>query len=412
MRNTLLGIFFLVSALGIVFGVIYYNSTVRHIPVVFSPHDMLHSLWSSYKAEYLEPGTGRTLDKSRDNVTTSEGQSYTMLRAVWMDDKETFDRSWKWTKDNLGHTDDALFSWLFGKRADGSYGPLIAKGGEHTASDADIDIALALLFAHNRWHGDAYLSSAKAIIRDIWREEVVLIGGRPYLASNNVEKESLSRIVVNPSYFAPYAYREFARVDLEHNWKGLVDTSYEVLSRSLELPLDKKRSALLPPDWVELNRTSGALGAPDGTGLSTNFGFDAMRVPWRIALDYRWNGELRAKALLTKLSFLREEWEQNGKIASIYGHDGKSVDTHESPAVYGATLPYFLLVAPDAAEKMYRLKLQILYDPDERIWKDKLSYYDDNWAWFGMAFYWNELPKLSTDQASLLEKTRSTLVVR
>ena len=42
-----------------------------------------------------------------------------MLRAVWMGDKQTFDQSWTWTKDNLQHkTTDHLFSWLFGKQAE------------------------------------------------------------------------------------------------------------------------------------------------------------------------------------------------------------------------------------------------------------------------------------------------------
>ncbi len=244
------------------------------------------------------------------------------------------------------------------------------------------------------------------MIKDIWREEVVLIGGHPYLASNNIEKDSETRIIVNPSYFAPYAYREFARIDPEHNWKGLIDTSYEVLSRSLELPLGKKKSALLPPDWIELNRTSGAMSAPNAAGISTNFGFDAMRVPWRIALDYRWNGEVRAKALLSKMSFLLLEWQQQKKISSIYSHDGKSVDAHESPSLYGAVLPYFLLADPGSAEKIYLSKLQILYDPDERKWKEKLSYYDDNWAWLGIAFYWNELPKLSREQVVAPKENR------
>src|SRR3989338_2078064 len=51
-------------------------------PIVFSEQRMLYLLWEGYKEEYLEPETWRTLDKQRNNITTSEGQSYTMLRSV------------------------------------------------------------------------------------------------------------------------------------------------------------------------------------------------------------------------------------------------------------------------------------------------------------------------------------------
>ena len=68
------------------------------------------------QAEFVEQGTGRTLDPSQGGITTSEGQSYTMMRAVWSDDRATFDSSWQWTKDNLQRP-DRLLSWRFGPRA-------------------------------------------------------------------------------------------------------------------------------------------------------------------------------------------------------------------------------------------------------------------------------------------------------
>src|SRR5690606_5554171 len=70
-------------------------------PPEFSRKNMLQALWFNYKINYLEEDTFRSLDKQQGGITTSEGQSYTMLRAVWMDDKETFDRAWQWTKDNI-----------------------------------------------------------------------------------------------------------------------------------------------------------------------------------------------------------------------------------------------------------------------------------------------------------------------
>jgi endoglucanase len=362
--------------------------------LIFSPTQVLGATWLHYKEQYLEQGSGRTLDKSRDNVTTSEGESYTMLRAVWQGDRATFDQSWGWTKDNLLHDDDWLFSWLFGQRDDGSYGVLAAQGGEHSASDADQDIALALVFAYARWQDPAYIGEARRILDDIWDKEVITVNGKPYLAANDLEKFSSSdSAIINPSYLAPYAYRVFALVDSAHPWGELVDTSYDVLSRSMDEPLGSVVSAGLPPDWVRINKTTGALLAPGGE-LQTSFGFDALRVPLRLALDYEWYADPRAKELLGKMSLLSGQWKSAGALAATYAHDGSIVQNFETPAMYGGTIGYFLFADPALAKDVYEKKLGFLYNSDTNDWKQRLSYYDDNLAWFGIGVYNHLLPNL------------------
>src|SRR4051812_37690395 len=123
------GIFLLILAFLTLGFVAYKNSPRRRIPIIFSPRSELASLWTEYKDEYIEKDSFRVLDKQKNNITTSEGQSYAMLRAVWQDDKPTFDGVWKFTKDNLQHTKgDKLFSWLFGEVSPGKYGVLESQG--------------------------------------------------------------------------------------------------------------------------------------------------------------------------------------------------------------------------------------------------------------------------------------------
>lgn len=368
-------------------------------PPEFSPKNMLQALWHQYKSNYLEPDTFRALDKQRDNITTSEGQSYSMLRAVWMDDKQAFDASWKWTKDNIQRKEDHLIAWLFGEREDGTYGILTGRGGYNTASDADVDIALALLFAHKRWNEEQYYGDAIVLIRSIWEREVVAIGGRPYLAANNVEKTvSKPFIIVNPSYFAPYAYKIFKEVDPDHDWLGVAETSYEVTLASMESKLDKASSAGLPPDWVGIDRVTGELLAvPQPTSLTTNYSYDALRTPWRFALDWQWNEDPRAKEVLDGMKSLSDEWRREGSIVSSYGHDGEELDTVESPAMYGGSLGYFVANDAGAGREIYESQLERFYDPNMSRWSRQLSYYDENWAWFGMALYHGELRNLYTD---------------
>ncbi|HEY4494669.1 MAG TPA: glycosyl hydrolase family 8, partial [Candidatus Paceibacterota bacterium] len=199
-KTKYIGIFLIVIA-GITFLTLWYkNRSGAGIPIVFSEKSMLNFLWQNYKANYIERDTGRTLDKQQDDITTSEGQSYSMMRAVLEDDQITFDSVYKWTQENLGRDEDHLFSWLFGKKPNGKYGVLVDKGGYNTASDADTDIALALIFAYERWHEERYINDAKNIINDIWEKEVVLIRGVPYMSANNLEKFLSTNIIINPSY--------------------------------------------------------------------------------------------------------------------------------------------------------------------------------------------------------------------
>lgn len=361
-------------------------------PVVFSDERMLLELWSTYKKNVLEPDTLRALDKGQGNITTSEGQSYTMLRAVWMDDKATFDQTWQWTKDNL-QRDDSLMAWKFGQLPNGEYGIQTASGGNNTATDGDTDIAFALLMAASRWKEPAYLYDARPIMKSVWEKEVVVINGRPVVAANDIERLNTESIIVNPSYLSPYVYKVFAKADPARNWGAVSDNSYTILEASHKLALDKPTSSGLAPNWIRVNRTTGAVQA--ATDLDSNYGYDAFRTPWRLALDWQWNKDQRAKKLLASYSLLSEEWRTAKTINAIYSHDGQTVSDHQVPAAYGANLAYFMVEQPSQADDIYRTKLLPLYSPDTQSWRQPLSYYDDNWAWFGMALYHGKLTDLT-----------------
>lgn len=388
------GYLLIAAAIGILTITLYMRNGA--LPPHYSETQMLDALWRSYKSAYVEPGTYRTIDRQRGDVTTSEGQSYTMLRAVWMGDKETFDGAWKWTQDNLGRPRDNLFSWLFGERPDGTYGVLADQGGVSAASDADTDIALALVFAYARWQDEGYLESARAIMQDIWKYHVITINGTPYLLANDLEKRiQKPDAIVNPSYLAPYAYRIFAHVDPEHDWNALVDSSYDLLQRATRDPLGSGESAGLPPDWIVIDKRTGAI-RPANTGeLTTNYGYDALRTPWRIAMDWVWFREPRARDVLASMTPISHAWEREGRIAAVYAHDGSVVEGHETPASYGGNIGYFIVADPARARDVYESKLRSLYNPDTNSWRTPLSYYDDNWAWFGMALYTGSLSNLA-----------------
>jgi endoglucanase len=141
---------------------------------------------------------------------------------------------------------------------------------------------------------------------------------------------------------------------------------------------------------------TGASIAPEAlpTNLTTNFSYDAMRIPWRLYLDWLWFKEERAVEVLKKFEFLSREWTRNQAIYSRYSHSGEVLSKTEAPAIYGASLAYFMATDKETAEEIVKEKLHALYSPDTADWKERLNYYDDNWAWFGLALFHGQLINL------------------
>ena len=112
------------------------------------------------------------------------------------------------------------------------------------ATDADEDIAFALLMADKQW-GSAgslnYLNLAKAQINNIWLHEIVdskLAGPGDSWGPTDLWKN------INISYFAPAYYRVFKMVDSGHDWDAVIKTIYDTII-SPSITLDK--GALKPP---------------------------------------------------------------------------------------------------------------------------------------------------------------------
>lgn len=347
----------------------------------------LENSWKFYKANFIK-SYGQVVDPNTLN-TTSEGQSYAMLRAVWLGDKETFDGVWAWTRDHLQYRlQDRLFSWLWigngnGKVADSA-----------TASDADQDIALALLFAYGRWGEEAYLNSAKEIIEDIWEREVVRIGRRYYLIAGSGADRN-DGYLVNPSYLSPATYRIFAEVDTKHPWIKLAEDSYHLLN---ELGTQTNNSTYLPPNWIFIDKQTGKINSAvrfTNDKESDFYGFDAFRIMWRVSLDARWFNSQEAIAYLQKVSrFFEKEWRENKKYVAIYSISGEAKSNFVSLSNSVGAFSVLMLTNNALAEDMYSDLFDREFNHEDGFWGDRNNYYDQNWAWFGTALYIDRLPNL------------------
>lgn len=340
--------------------------------------------WNYFRDNFIV-SYGQVVDPQL-GVTTSEGQSYAMLRAALMNDHDSFDGLWAWTQHHMQHRlNDELISWLW---KDG------AQVDSANAADADVDIALALIFASQRFNEPRYLEDAKTIIADIWRQDVVQINGRYYLLP--MEKSLARRdnyYLLNPSYFSPAHYRVFAEVDSERReeWLQLAEDTYDVLG------------ADLPPNWLLVNDSTGELSSASQyiqQANVDNFGYDAFRTLWRVALDYSWYKTPAAEQYLASTGKLFEaDWKNQGSFADSYAQNGERLTANYNPAVAsGIMMAINTSASPQLSSEVYnRLFLDSLVLNEEKeiaYWSDPENYYELNWMWFGSALYNDNFPNL------------------
>lgn len=338
------------------------------------PSEVLSESWKAYVHRFIQHD-GRVIDHKAGGISTSEGQAYAMLRAVWMDDRATFDKSYTWAVNNLNSRirGDHLWAWKWGRDSHGKWQAL----DRAFASDADQDAALALILASKAWNEPKYLIAARAILADLWTSGTIQVGNRRYLLAGDALCQG-SRCKINPSYYAPYAYRIFREYDKARQWNELLDSSYLFLQDVARLT-----ATGLPPDWVYLDIASGKLQL--GDAKDSAFSYDAFRIYWRMALDAELYKDPRAENHLKEsLAWINREWAQRGKLPAIIARTGEPQADYESLEMLAGLMPALRIVAPEVAAGMSR-KLQSTYS--KGTWSDKDSYYMQNWAWFGTALY-------------------------
>jgi len=211
---------------------------------------------------YVGPD-GRVVRRDQGEDTVSEGQAYAMLVAAAVGDRPAFERVWGWTQEHLQRDDGLLAShWQDGEITD-----------PNPATDADLDAAHALLLAHERWHDVRHARAARAIGAGVLAHETLVRGGRRLLSAGPWAHE---RGVVNPSYFAPRALQSLERATGGRSYVRVARDSRAALRGLLA------RGAL-PPDWASAG-DDGRLrptGPPGGGPIA--YGFEAVRVPLRLA---------------------------------------------------------------------------------------------------------------------------------
>jgi endoglucanase len=207
---------------------------------------------------------GRVVRRDQGGDVVSEGQAYAMLISAALGDRATFGKVWRWTRTHLQRRDQLLSSlWRGGAVAD-----------RHPAADADVDAAHALIMAGRRFEDPGLDSAGRRIAAAILARETVSTTLGPVLAAG---PWAVRQRIVNPSYFSPSAFRELARATGDPRWDYLEFTSYRVVDRLTS------SSSTVPPDWATVDDAGNP--SPRGTqpGREPRFGFEAFRIPIRMA---------------------------------------------------------------------------------------------------------------------------------
>lgn len=367
---------------------IYVNKVVQEDIIEAVDDPLLGRAWQDYVDRFIE-ADGRVVDPQLpDRGTTSEGQAYALLRAAYMDDRATFDLVWRWTSQNLQARPDALLSWRWG----GDNGSVVDPA---SASDADVDAALALLFASQIWPESTYADDANALLVSVWEHLTQEIAGDRVLVAGDWAQGD-AHPIINPSYFAPYAFRIFAEADPGRPWMELVDSSYAILERWADgEQLGAPVGAI--PNWLAIDAHTGDLRLATGRVRSADeFSYDASRLAFRLGLDWVWFGEPRALEAMSAIDLPLRELREKGRLAAAYRLDGAPAVDYEAASMYAGALP--LLLAADLRDVATRIHTERILGPalDERS-REWDSYYTQNWAWFatalmdgGMANLWAE----------------------
>jgi endo-1,4-beta-D-glucanase Y len=245
------------------------------ITSVANPHLATNAAYTSWKGTFVTSsganGGLRVQSPQHSGGTVSEGIGYGMIAAVYMNDRPTFDGLWTYAK---AHPDNnGLMNWQIS-----STGSTVGMG---SATDGDEDMAWALLMASDQWSSLIYLDDARRVIEALYSSA---IAGDGTLKPD--QYGGMGGTTYYADYFSPAYYRVFARATNNNNWSGIIIDRGYTLAAAVSGP----SNGLVP------NSSNTASLSATGT-----YGYNACRWPWRIAMDYCFNGEPRAKAFLDKM---------------------------------------------------------------------------------------------------------------
>ena len=247
-------------------------------------------LWQTFVEHFVQPD-GRVMDASTpQRHSSSEGQSYAMFFALVADDRETFEKLWRWSVNNLAQGDIKahLPGWFWGLDEHGEWVLL----DSNSASDGDLWFAYALLEAGRLWHRADYTEDARHLLDNIATQEVAALPGLGKMLMPGKfgfikpDPASPDQWQLNPSYMPIPILRRFAEVDPKGPWADIAKNTAALIKAV-------SHNGFVA-DWVTYRATGAKTGEFVTDPTKGDLGsYDAIRT-------YMWAGLMPARDRLRK----------------------------------------------------------------------------------------------------------------
>jgi endo-1,4-beta-D-glucanase Y len=240
------------------------------------------------------------------------------------------------------------------------------------ATDADEDMAWALVMADKQWGNGSlsksYLQYAKDLIDAIWKYEIF----ESKLPRNGARWGDWNSL--NVSYFAPAFYRVFAKVSGQNLWgTDVVKTCYDTIEGNLTSANGNQTNGLVPA--FSTNKGDAV------SGQRHDYQYDSCRTPFRIGVDACLFNESRAKTYVAKTSqFFSQIGAAN--IKDGYSLDGKPTPEWGSRGWNGLSAAF---IGPAGVGAMHSSSYQSFIDDvwglvkQNNMWCGG-QYYDESWG--------------------------------
>lgn len=248
------------------------------------------SQYATWKATYLrsDGGDGQWIQYEKKNdATVSEAHGYGMVLAAYMDDQPVFDEMLRYFRNHPAHNAPKLMAWKQLLKE----GRMVDVEGPDSATDGDLDIAYALLLAHRQWGSGGvndYLAEARAVMHDILAHDV-----NPKLHNLTMGSWASGTDLkyTRPSDFMAGHLLAFARWDPANAtaWQQVLATSVKAVNDQFT---HGSEATGIVPDLMVYKK--GKWVPTPGKFLETkhdgDYGYNACRTPWRLAVAWLTEG--------------------------------------------------------------------------------------------------------------------------
>ena len=237
------------------------------------------SEYNNWKGQFLSTCGENLMPVAESGFSKIIAVSLGMMAAAYEGDKDVFDKLLGFYKSKLRQEANNMMAWHV------TCSGTIDNG---SSTDGEIDVAFSLIVAYVQW-GGSYLDDTKLILQKLRGSVFTNCSGIWVLNPGYYNTKWGGCSQTSISHYTPAFFRIFAQVMNDDAWNKLADDTYYLLSLSANIVTG------LAPDW----QTSAGGGV---LNFSFDYGYDASRIPWRIALDYIWNGNANALSKCNKIT--------------------------------------------------------------------------------------------------------------